>query len=290
MSEMLWIGVAVLVHLSATGVLLALARARKRRPGPAMVAWMLLLPALGPATGGMLLFFGESGSGGLSARQAEKGSPRFAPPPKQAARAVPVEEALILNDPKRRRAQMMNMLRTESKKFLDVLLVARFNEDPETAHYATATLMVLQREMLMELHRCQRAAEKDPSDGRNWAEYARLLEEYCESGLVEGQLLFRRRLLMAAALEKCLLTPEALQMAVNNHLLLGQGRQARVAAREMLDRWPLDERSWLEMMRVCAETRDARGMGALLKGVRSAKVDWTRGGREKVRYWTGRSS
>ncbi|NLD58267.1 MAG: hypothetical protein GX647_01230 [Clostridiales bacterium] len=288
MSDMLWIGGAAALQLAAAGGVLALARARRRAFGPALAVWMLLLPAFGPAAGLMLLLSGAPEH--PSRREGARASGGFAPPPKQAARAVPVEEALILNDPKRRRAQMMNMLRTDPRKYLDVLLVARFNEDPETAHYATATLMVLQRGMLSELHSRRRAVERNPSDGRSWADYAALLGEYCRSGLVEGQLLFRRRLMMSSALDKCLRTPEVLQMAVGNHLLLGRGRDARRAAREMLDRWPLDERSWLEMMRVCAETRDARGMGALLRGVRGAGVDWSRGGRERIHYWMGKSS
>jgi len=187
---------------------------------------------------------------------------------------------------------MMNMLRADPKKYLDVLLVARFNEDPETAHYATATLMELQRQMQLELQRCQLQLKQEPEDDKAWAAHASMLEEYCKSGLIEGQVLRRQRLMLAAALDEIFTrtqTPELMSMAVRNHLLLGQGQEARAAADRMLERWPGDERSWLELMRVCAQTHDQAGMRSLLDRAQSAPVDWTHAGRERLQYWTGRT-
>jgi hypothetical protein len=290
-SQILW---AVLgVHLAAVCAVLW-GRKGAQRPGVPLLIWMFLLPVFGPAVGWMLLRPGAATPPEAEwMRRNEEIHESIVSSPAQALQTVPLEEALLINDPRQRRLQMMNMLRADPKKYLDVLLVARFNEDPETAHYATATLMELQRQMQMELQRCQLKLKQDPGDEKARESYAALLEEYCQSGLIEGQVLRRQRLMLATALNEIFTrteTPELLAMAVRNHLELGQGQEARAAAGRMLERWPGDERSWLEMMRVCAQTHDQAGMRGLMGRAQGAPVDWTNAGRERLLYWMERTT
>lgn len=267
-------------------------RAHGRRPGLSSILAMLLLPVFGPIVGWMLSRSRRRTppnaidiplNDGIYHSIASQGQPK----------AFPMEEALFINDPRHRRSLMLTMLKDNPRKHLDVLMVARFDEDPETSHYATATLMKIQQQMQAELRGYQALIERNTADASVWSSYLSLQEEYCSSGLLEGHLLKRERLLLASALSRCcarLVTPELLSMAVRNHLALGHVRQAREASREMYRRWPYDERSWLEMMRVCVQSRDQIGMNALLEKSLQVPVDWTYEGRQTLNYWMKRSA
>ena len=120
----------------------------------------------------------------------------------EADRLVPLEEAFLINEPKKRRELMMDLLRSEPRKHLDLLLLARFNEDPETAHYATATLTEVHRQMQLELQQMQTALLKNPQDAKTRLAYIELLNGYVDSGLLEGQLLERQRRMLGKALDE----------------------------------------------------------------------------------------
>jgi hypothetical protein len=72
---------------------------------------------------------------------------------------------------------------------------------------------------------------------------------------------------------------------VHNSLALKEAAEARTAAQALMDKWPLDETSWLEGMRVCVETRDQAGMQSLLSRMQLAQVDFSSRGREQLLFW-----
>ncbi len=251
--------------------------------------WMLLLPFFGALS--ILSLARASGSepseGEWLKRQSEAHSRRLSFQ-LDAQDAVPLEEALLINDPRQRRRQMMNLLRGDPMDHLDLLLMARFNDDAETAHYATATITELQRQMQLELQRCQVELQASPDSAGLRREYVELLNRYCESGLIEGQALRRQRLVLSRALADALSLSPALELtslAVRNHLALKEPAQAREIAEEAFRRWPKEEQAWFDMMRVCVETHDQRGFRALLERVRSAGVDFSKAGRERLQFW-----
>lgn len=56
------------------------------------------------------------------------------------AGVVPLEEALIVNDPSDRRRLMLSMLTDEPDAYLAQLQVAKLNDDVEVAHYAATAV------------------------------------------------------------------------------------------------------------------------------------------------------
>lgn len=293
MSDHSWIMIALAVQLAMMAAAIAYARAEGRHPGLSVILTMLLLPVFGPIMGWMLSRSRrrtppdavQIRSDGIHRSNASEG--------RSPLKTIPMEEALFINDHRHRRSMMLTLLKDNPRKHLDVLMAARFDEDPETAHYATATLMKIQQQMQSELQKYRALIERGQADAKAWSSYLTLQDEYCSSGLLEGHLVKRERLALLSALNKCLArmaTPELFSMAVRNHLALGQTRHAREASREMYRRWPYDERSWIEMMRVCVQSRDRSGMDTLLGQARRAPVDWTREGRQTLKYWMKRSS
>jgi hypothetical protein len=55
---------------------------------------------------------------------------------------VPLEEAILINDVKVRRRSMLETLYTDPLKYLDILNIAKYNDDVETSHYATTTIVI----------------------------------------------------------------------------------------------------------------------------------------------------
>lgn len=202
---------------------------------------------------------------------------------------VPLEEALLINDPIRRRRLMLNILRKDPESYLDVLLIARFNEDTETAHYATATIMELQRNLQLDIQRCQTELSKRVGDLELWHEYIELITRYVQSGLLEGRILFRQRQVLKNALKQVMqvsVEPYFLREWIRNSLALGEYGEAKVAAERLIQIDRTDELGWLESMRVCVNSRDQKGLQILLAQIKSEMIDWTQEGREQVRYWT----
>ena len=285
------LGLLLALHVSFVLAVVIWGRSKKIPMRVSHLVWMLLLPVFGPATCALLMASdGHTAPDGEWFKRNKEKFQRMVNVHAAGAQTVPLEEALLINDPQKRRALMMNMLRSDPRKYLDVLLIARFNEDPETAHYATATLLELQHQMQLEMQRYQALLKSHPEDYETRTAYVKLMNEYCQSGLLEGQLLRRQRLALESALEECIQkakTPELFSMAVQNELALLQGGEAQTYAEKMLVLWPGDERSWLEMMRVCAQTRDRDRMRVLLEQMDAQPIDWSLACREKLQYWTG---
>lgn len=259
-----------------------------RRLRTAQCAWMLLIPIFGPVTAWVLIStYGKVPSQKERIHRSEKTQENILRP--MAVRdMVPLEEALLINDTHKRRLLMMDILRSDPLLNVDLLLIARFNEDTETAHYATATIMELRRHFQMEIQRRQAELRSDESDFVKKAEYAKFLFTYCESGLLEGQVLRRQRLVLKKALEECMQQKEdqmLLRIMVHNSLALKEAAEAKMAAQFLMNRWPLDENSWIDGMRNCVETHDQNCKLELLEKLDKIPVDFTAKGRKQLLYW-----
>lgn len=205
--------------------------------------------------------------------------------------AVPIEEALLIADAEQKRKLMLTMLRENDREYTDMLLLARYNQDTEVSHFATASIMRTQREFQVELEALSAAVSAHPDSVEKWAQYADTLDRYAQSGLLEGNLLTRQRMLLNQALlrldELGAQNAELLRMRVRNDLALKQMQDAIASAERLVSVAPADEESWLTRLDVCVQTRDAHGMPALLRRMHEAKVEWSPEGLERLRYFEG---
>lgn len=252
------------------------------------MVWICCLPLVGPVCG-LVLIRSLAGNPDLRWMDADEEQSRLKfGAIANADETVPLEEALLINDPVRRRKMMMSILRSDPMNYLDLLLVARFNEDTETAHYAASTIMELQRQLQIALQQQQAEVLRDSANMDKHKAYLQLMDKYCKSGLLEGQLLRRQRLMMAESLEEALKLEEdneLMAMAVQNYLALGEAFEARHKAERMLALWPHEQQSWLEAMRVTVESRNQQELKQLKARMRETPIDWTKSGREQMALW-----
>jgi hypothetical protein len=279
------------LHQLLCAALLLFARRHRRSFNYAHFTWILLVPIFGPLAGFTLVraLGRKPPDADWLAQQEERYRVNIVSR-SNVESTVPLEEALLINDPHKRRNLMMNILRSDPMRYLDLLLIARYNDDTETAHYATASIMEIQRQFQLELQQYQLELTKDGASPETHRRYIELLSRYCASGLLEGQLLRRQQLLLKGALEGALELsddPDILRIKIGNCLALKDAQEARRTALQLIGLYPHDECSWLEGMRVYTETRDQEGMRKLLGRIEDEKIDLTAAGREHLSFLKG---
>jgi len=279
------------LHQLLCAALLLCARRYRRSFNYAHFCWILLIPVFGPLAGFSLVraLGRKPPDADWLAQQEERHRVNIVSRGNVES-TVPLEEALLINDPRKRRNLMMNILRSDPMRYLDLLLIARYNDDTETAHYATASIMEIQRQFQLDLQQYQLELTRGNASPETHRQYIELLNRYCESGLLEGQLLRRQRLLLKSALDTALALEddaELLRIKVGNCLALKDAQEAKRTSGQLITLYPHDERSWLEGMRVYTETRDQEGMRRLLGRIQDEKIDLTAAGREHLNFLGG---
>lgn len=205
---------------------------------------------------------------------------------------VPLEEAIIINDEKVRRKLMLETLIDDPNKYLDVLMIARKNEDVETAHYASATISKIQNEIQHEIQKLAAAVENNPNDTILLDRYIDALEKNIESGVLEDYLLRRQRAIYARALDRKLGENKndkgTLIRKIHNSLQLEDSSAAYEASNILMINWPHEEETWIEAVRVCVENKDKRHLKETINTIRQTKISWTKHGKERVAPWLSR--
>jgi hypothetical protein len=203
---------------------------------------------------------------------------------------VPLEEAILINDKHTRREEVLDTFRHNSLSYLDVLLLARDNEDTDTTHYATIRITKIHRRFQLALQQFAVEHEEHPEDLAILNKYLDLLEEYIASPLPDELMLRRQKAVYAQLLDKGLaLAPNDRRTMIRKLRLcitMKDDYAAALALAEQLkQRWPDDEQTWIESLRLCVEWHDQEGLEAALRQIQSAPVNWTRQGRALVAPW-----
>lgn len=202
---------------------------------------------------------------------------------------VPLEEAIHLDSYGIRRRILLDVLFDEPAKHLQVLMVARHNEDPETAHYAATTIEKIQRDYQMETQRYSAYLKLYANDQKILNDYIRLLGKYIKSGLLEDHMAIRQRKVLSKLLDlKLSQNPNDKQTLVKklkNNLALNEYASCLEISKLLRLSWPGDEDTWIESLRVCVEGRDQKMFKEVLDGIQGSEIDWSKSGREQLKYW-----
>lgn len=135
-----------------------------------MLAVIVLVPLWGPLL--VVLLSVRSAVFGEGLKESALESLRFnddlhrnmsVPSGEDDAGVVPLEEALIVNDPAFRRRLMLSMLTEEPDAYLAQLQAAKLNDDVEVAHYAATAVAQISKESDLKLQQLERAFKTDPS-------------------------------------------------------------------------------------------------------------------------------
>ena len=203
---------------------------------------------------------------------------------------IPLEEAILINNIKSRRRAMLNTFRDDSMKYLNVLMVARHNEDVDTPHYATIQISKIQRQFQLKLQDYASWMDRDPDNPALLDDYIDLLESYIQSPLPEKSILQHQREVYTGLLNKklamCPNDKDTLIRQLRNYTNMGQNHAEVLKIVEVLKtNWPEDEDIWIEILKASVEWKDQDQLQTVIGEIQSQKIDWTKHGREQVNPW-----
>jgi hypothetical protein len=184
---------------------------------------------------------------------------------------------------------MLETLYSDPLKYLDILNIAKYNDDVETSHYATTTISKAQKDFQLSIQKLAVAVENNPEAIDLLNEYIETLDKYIESGLLEEHLLKNLRIVYSKALDKKLENAKndrnTLIKKLRNCIKLNEYNSAFEIGDYLIANWLLDERSWIESIRVCVDGQDGNKLQEILSKMQNQKINWTKDGKTQVKVW-----
>lgn len=194
----------ILIHIACFAAVWFYARGRVCLSA-AFYFVMLIFPVFGPVIGFLAIW-------GKNSKKDVEGLARLVKNPDEklydyrrvSGDYVAAEENLLINEAKDRRKSVLNLLRQDTKQYLEVLKLASYNEDVDTAHYATATLMQVQTDFMNDIKKARDKVRYKDASEEDVCEYVNILHDFINSKLIDADLMVRYRMEMDSAIDMAL--------------------------------------------------------------------------------------
>lgn len=200
---------------------------------------------------------------------------------------VPLEEALIVNDPGDRRRLMLSMLTENPDAYLAQLQAAKLNDDVEVAHYAATAVAQISKESDLKLQQLERAFKTDPS-AQNLNAYCDYLGTYLASGLAEGRVAQIQRQQYARLLARRCEREDGLALRVRYATALadaGEVDEAEDVAERLVADTPDEQDVWMLCLRLAVLRHDGEMVQRVIDAVDKQHVYLSAENREKLAFW-----
>lgn len=102
------------------------------------------------------------------------------------ANTVPLEEALIVDNPRQRRNLMLSILNENPGQYANLLSQARLNEDVEVVHYAATAMAQISAKEDIALQQRMEEYERNRDSDEALDRYREALEHYLKSSMEQG--------------------------------------------------------------------------------------------------------
>lgn len=203
------------------------------------------------------------------------------------AGVVPLEEALIVNDPSDRRRLMLSMLTEEPDAYLAQLQAAKLNDDVEVAHYAATAVAQISKESDLKLQQLERAFKADPS-AQNLDAYCDYLGEYLASGLAEGCVEQIQRQQYARLLARRCEREDGAALRIRYATALadaGELDEAEAVITQLVAEVPDDQEAWMLCLRLAVMRRDGEAVQQVIDAIDNQHVYLSAENRDKLAFW-----
>lgn len=259
-----------------------------------MLAVMVLVPLWGPLL--VVLLIARSAVSGADLKDAALESLRINDELRRSilvhdreadAGVIPLEEALIVNDPADRRRLMLSMLTEEPDAYLAQLQAAKLNDDVEVAHYAATAVAQISKESDLKLQQLERAFKTDPSS-HNLDAYCDFLGAYLDSGLAEGRVAQIQRQQYARLLARRCEREDGLALRIRYATALADAgvidKAEDVASQLVIDA-PDEQDVWTLCLRLAVIRRDGQAVQRVIDAIDKQHVYLSAANREELAFW-----
>ncbi len=211
-------------------------------------------------------------------------------------KAVPLEEALVVNDKAARRELIIDVLYSNPGNYVPQLFDAKSNGDTEVVHYAATALTEIQKEFDLKFRdiMLKRAENKDSKQLDK--EYRELLESYINSGLPEGEGLENQLRKYSEILGKEILGEvtdkkwNLIQKKAETDLRLKDRGALEGDLRLMMDEWPDKEKTYVFRIQQAVLIRDRKLMDEITKEIDEKNIHLSHELKELIYFWNGENT
>lgn len=201
------------------------------------------------------------------------------------AGVVPLEEALIVNDPSDRRRLMLSMLTDDPDAYLAQLQAAKLNDDVEVAHYAATAVAQISKESDLKLQQLERAFKTDPS-AQNLDAYCDYLGEYLASGLAEGRVEQIQRQQYARLLARRCEREDGAALRIRYATALADaGELDEAVITQLVAEVPDEQEAWMLCLRLAVMRCDGEAVQQVIDAIDNQHVYLSAENREKLAFW-----
>ena len=201
---------------------------------------------------------------------------------------VPLEEALLINEPGVRRELIMDVLNDDPEEYMDLLKQARMNEDVEVVHYAITAMVELSKEYDFRLQKMEKLYAASPDDPEILEQYCDFMEEYLNQGILEAQMereqreryihLLRQKLKVKTTLSTCV-------RLFQNLMKTGDYVQAEEILGLMDQKWQRKEECWILKIRYLAERKKGAELQQCLRQMKEEQIYLSSKSKEVLAFW-----
>ncbi|MBF7076109.1 hypothetical protein [Streptococcus sp. HF-100] len=201
---------------------------------------------------------------------------------------IPLEEALLLQDKETARWMLMEMVSRTPDRFIDLLFLARKDEDTEVVHYATTLIAEVSRQYDVHLQNLNKKYRQNPNDFQVLTEYCATLASYLQKGLVTKRLEKLLRTDYSNLLEKKIQQKEELSDYLNfikNELLLKHYDRVKDYLDLISQKWTQQEDIYMLYLQYYYETKQGERIKELVKAIKEDSNYISKENREQLAFW-----
>ncbi|QHE53637.1 hypothetical protein [Pontibacillus sp. HMF3514] len=211
----------------------------------------------------------------------------------QTMNTVPFQDVLLLNENHIRRRKLLQLLKQDSFKDIQMLKVALENEDTETSHYAASSILESKRKLLNDMQEIEVQLNKsEDEDLELLLMYSERMKEYIDLEFVDEntkrKYMYQYTSILARVLEEEESQPKHFINKIEYDLQLKEYQQALQYSQKFLNAFPYNEDAYFAAMKVYYALEDEERFRKVLTQLKQSTITLSPKGLNRIRYWNRR--
>ncbi|OXS52644.1 hypothetical protein B1A99_32840 [Cohnella sp. CIP 111063] len=203
---------------------------------------------------------------------------------------VPIEDALVASRHQDRRQALIEVLKQDTIKYIEVLQLAVNNEDTETSHYAVSAIMEIKRKLLISLQELEVRYEQDQNHAETAKAYIEILTAYVKSGFLDERTKRKYQYTYLFVLTNYLNQNEEEESLfaakLETEIELGLYSDAEQTAQRYVECYPLSEQAYMALLKYYFIVRSSRKLELTLNRLKNSPIRLSNAGLTAVRFWS----
>ncbi|MGO5065010.1 tetratricopeptide repeat protein [Clostridium sp. LCP25S3_F8] len=202
---------------------------------------------------------------------------------------IPIEDALVLNDEKIKKSLIINVLKSDSYKYLDFLKEAIRDEDTETSHYAATAVTEVKRKLTLAIQEFKEKYQKNKTDLTIIKAYADALKKYNDSGLLDKNAYQKNLSTYKELLEKIIEMEAAdeylYEEIINCYIILKDFERAIEYCNQYFENFKKSEKPYLLIMKIYFINKNRTKFNKVLRKLRESNIILNRDSLNLIKFW-----